>query len=58
MYYLLTESFKSEEAKLVAMITEAVSVEKIYMLGSSLMQQKTESIFMTDAPGCRKVGHY
>jgi len=58
MYYLLTESFKSQEAKLVEMITEAVPVEKIYMLGSSLQQQRTESIFMTDAPSCRKVGHY
>lgn len=58
MYYLLTESFKSQEAKLVAMITEAVAVEKIYMLGSTLMQQRTESIFLTDAPSCRKVGHY
>jgi HEPN domain-containing protein len=58
MYYLLTESFKSQEAKLVEMITEAVPVEKIYMLGSSLVQRRTESIFMTDAPSCRKVGHY
>ena len=28
------------------------------MLGSSLQQQRTESILMTDAPSCRKVGHY
>jgi HEPN domain-containing protein len=58
MYYLLTESFKSQEAKLIAMITEAVPVEKIYMLGSSLQQQRTESINMTHAPSCRKVGYY
>jgi hypothetical protein len=58
MYYLLTESFKSQEISLVAMITEAVPVEKIYMLGSSLQQQRTESIFMTDAPSCRNAGHY
>ena len=58
MYYLLTESFKSQEAKLVEIITEAVPVEKIYMLASSLVQRRTESIFMTDAPSCRKVGHY
>ena len=58
MYYLLTESFKSQEAKLVEIITKAVPVEKIYMLGSSLVQRRTESIFMTDAPSCRKVGHY
>lgn len=58
MYYLLTEEFKSQEAKLVAIITEAVPVEKIYMLGSSLQQQRTESVFKIDAPSCRKVGHY
>ena len=58
MYYQLTESFKSQKAKLVALITEAVPVEKIYMLGSSLMQQRTESIFLTDAPSYQKVGHY
>ena len=58
MYYLLTEDFKSQEATLVAMITEAVAVEKIYLLGSSLQQQRTESIFMPDAPSRRNVGHY
>lgn len=58
MYYLLTESFKSQEAKLVSLIQEAVAVEKIYMLGSTLHQQRTESIFMTDAPSCRQAGHY
>lgn len=58
MNYLLTESFKSREAKLVALITEAVPVEKIYLLATSLAQQRTESIFMPAAPGCNKVGHY
>ena len=58
MYYLLTESFKSQEEKLVAMIQQAVPVEKIYMLGSTLEQERTESIFLTTAPSCRKVGNY
>jgi HEPN domain-containing protein len=58
MYYLLTESFKSQETKLVALIQETMPVEKIYMLGSRLAQQRTESIFMTDAPSCRNAGHY
>ncbi len=58
MYYLLTESFKSNEEKIVKMIQEAVAVEKIYMLGSTLMQQRTESVFMTDAPSRRNAGHY
>jgi uncharacterized protein len=58
MYYLLTESFKSQEAKLAALIQETMPVKKIYMLGSTLMQQRTESIFLTDAPSRRNVGHY
>lgn len=58
MYYLLTEKFKSQEAELVEIILQAVPAEKIFLLGSSLEQQRTESIFMTDAPSCRKVGHY
>ncbi len=58
MYYLLTENFKSQEEQLVALVQEAVPVEKIYMLGSTLMQQRTESVFMTDAPSCRNASHY
>ena len=58
MYYLLTERFKSQEAKLVSLIRETVPVEKIYLLGSSLQQQRTESVFVTDAPSRRHAGHY
>lgn len=58
MYYLLTESFRSQEAKLAGVIQETMPVEKIYMLGSTLMQRRTESIFLTDAPSRRNVGHY
>ncbi len=35
MHNLLTESFKSREVTLVAIITEAVPVEKIFLLDSS-----------------------
>lgn len=58
MYYLLTEGFKSQEKELVRLISEAVPVDKIYMLGSSLQQRRTASIFMTDAPTGSHVGHY
>jgi HEPN domain-containing protein len=58
MYYLLTEDFKQQETKLAAIITNQLPVEKIYLLGSSLSQQRTETAFMTDAPSCRKVSHY
>jgi HEPN domain-containing protein len=58
MYYLLTESFKEQHKKLVKIILEAVPADKIYLLGSTLMTRRTETIFMMDAPSCRYVGHY
>jgi uncharacterized protein len=58
MYHLLTEGFKSQEKELVRLISEAVPIDKIYLLGSTLQQRRTESIFMTDAPTCSHVGHY
>jgi len=58
MYYLLTEDFKQQETKLVTIITSILPVEKIYLLGSTLSQRRTETAFMTDAPSCRKVSHY
>lgn len=58
MYYLLTESFKEQHTELVRIILEAVHADKIYFLGSTLMYRRTESVFMTDAPSCKYVGHY
>lgn len=58
MYYLLTESFKSQEQNLVALITKAVSAQRIYMLGSTLHTRRTESVFMPDAPSCKSAGGY
>lgn len=58
MYYLLTESFKEQHKELVKIILEAAPADKIYFLGSTLMQRRTEGIFMTDAPSCKYVSHY
>ncbi len=58
MYYLLTESFKEQHQQLVKIILKACAVEKIYLLGSTLLTRRTESIFMPDAPSCKHVGHY
>ncbi|NOT91974.1 HEPN domain-containing protein [Ferruginibacter sp.] len=58
MYYLLTQTFKEQEKVLVELILKIDTVECIYMLGSSLSQRRTETIFLTDAPSCRSVGHY
>jgi HEPN domain-containing protein len=58
MYYLLTESFKEEQTKLVEIILAAEPAQSIYFLGSALMSRRIESIFMPDAPSCRYAGHY
>ena len=58
MYYLLTESFKEQHTELVKIILEAVSADKIYFLGSTLMYRRTESVFMLDTPSCHYVGNY
>jgi len=58
MYYLLTESFKEQETQLVKIILDAVPAQHIYLLGSTLVQRRTETVFMPDAPSCRSVGHY
>ena len=58
MYYLITERFKEQETKLAALIRDCCEAEKIYLLGSSLHTTRTESVFMPDAPSCRKVAHY
>lgn len=58
MYYLLTASFKHQETKLVEMICRHAAVEKIYLLGSTLTQCRTESVFIPDAPSRSKLSHY
>ena len=58
MYYLLTENFKSQEQQLVALITKAVPVKRIYILGSTLHTRRTESVFTPDAPSCKSAGCY
>lgn len=58
MYYQLTENFKSQERQLVALVREAVEVQCIYMLGSTLDTRRTESVFMQEAPSCISAGYY
>jgi HEPN domain-containing protein len=58
MYYLLTSSFQQQEHKLSALIRAAAPVQQLYFLGSSLQQERTESIFVPEAPTRRQVGHY
>lgn len=58
MYYLLTESFKSQETFITEIIRKKVDPVRVYFLGSTLNQERCESIFMPDAPSRSCVGHY
>lgn len=58
MYYLLTEDFKSQEPRVVEIITTRLPVNKIFFLGSTLIRKRTESIFMPEAPTKASVDHY
>lgn len=58
IYYNIKEKFKDQHNELVRIILDAATADKIYFLGSTLITRRTESVFMTDAPSCRHVGHY
>ena len=58
MYNLLTRDFISQHNEIVALITETVIVERIYLLGCSIDHQRTESIFAYNRPTRRHVSHY
>lgn len=58
MYYLLTEKFTDQQTQLVKTILDVVPATHIYLLGSTLQQRRTETLFMPEAPSCRYVGHY
>ena len=47
-----------QQGTLIHTITNAVPVEKIYLLGSTLQQQQTTSVFITDAPTCHSIQQY
>lgn len=52
------EMLPEQEAQLTELITEAVPAEKVYLLGSTDVRQRTQSIFACDAPNCRFISHY
>ena len=58
MYHLLTENFNEEQSQLLQIILEAVPAQQVYLLGSTLLQRRTETVFMPEAPSCRRAGHY
>lgn len=58
MYYLLTENFTEQQQQLAELILDAMPAQHIYLLGSTLLYRRTETVFMPEAPSCRNVGHY
>ena len=58
IYHNIKEEFKEHHNELIKIILDAAPADKIYFLGATLISRRTESIFMTDAPSCRYVGHY
>ena len=58
MNYSSTVNFKDHETQLVQIILEAVAANAIYLLGSTAITRRTESIFNTPAPAYGYTGHY
>jgi uncharacterized protein len=49
----------TEQQHLVQLLHDASPcIEKIYLLGSTTMQRRTQTIFHTNQPSCRYTGHY
>lgn len=55
MYFFFYEKIQPLQAELVKRITEAVPVEKIFLLGSSFGENRTETLFSGSAPTAREV---
>lgn len=58
MHSLLTEAFKPLEKQITTAICTCGSIDKIYMLGSTLLQLRTTSIFDSTSPTARTVAQY
>jgi len=58
MYFFFSEKFKPLQEALVQRITEATTqVEKIFLLGSTFGESRTETLFSDSAPTAREVAH-
>jgi uncharacterized protein len=48
-----------EQQHLVQLITStSTAIEKLFLLGSTVMQRRTQTIFHSNQPTCRYTGHY
>lgn len=58
IYHSMSESFSTQQEKLVSLIREVVQPDKIYLLGASLYRRRSESIFCQTAPSSQHVADY
>lgn len=57
MYFFFVEKFKPLQDELVKRITETNTVRKIFLLGSTFGESRTETLFSGSAPTAREVTH-
>lgn len=58
IYHSITESFPSQQEKLVSLILESVQPDIIYLLGASLYRRRSESIFCPTSPSSQYISDY
>lgn len=58
IYHSITESFPSQQEKLVSLILESVQPDIIYLLGASLYRRRSESIFCPTSPSSQHTSDY
>jgi len=56
--YNLTSELISQHNEVIPLITEAANVERIYLLGYTITEQLTESLFAVNTTTARNISHY
>lgn len=58
MYDLITSELISQHKEVITLITQAANVEKIYLLGYTITEQRTESVFAVKTTSQKNISHY
>jgi hypothetical protein len=58
MYNLITSELISQQKEVITLITEAVNAERIYLLGCTIREQRTESLFAVNSTALKNISHY
>lgn len=54
----MTSELISQHKEVITLITEAVNVERIYLLGYTIREQRTESLFAVNITALKNIIHY